>query len=625
MIGRIAASLGLGLIARSTVLSYIVVALGGEIYLAVRFGPGSSQVDRFRTYYLFIIPVSLIFVRMGWEWLQYQFRPDAESGRSRFETTWITTLKGIVQREHLPVSEVKKKDPDAPALPTLQDDRTSTMILGQSGKGKSKLVQSRIQQWDYSRPLIVHEMSQPGKRNEYAEFFEAEGQDVELISSRNSSVRWDPFLDCNGNFADMENIAEGILSSEDAVETGWSQHVRSYFVCALALTNAEYGDFACLDDVLGMSPTEMLDECEKLSNSELYITALSGMDEDDLRIVHSNLLNRIRPMLQTDFFDSSLPRISITEYVENPAGRVIVVDHIGRDSFADGLFKFFFDSAIEYEMEQSEQSYFVLDEFDELPYLSNLKRLITEGRSTNTLGFLITQDLHQIHDKYGELAETFWSNCTNRIMFRPGDSETAELALSSIGTYDVQSQSKTDDTDLGKENERFSQSVEEKHPISTHELTTDFEVGDAVVISDEGWWVTNLKEPKIEHPDDEIDENDKEETDEPQGSAVEDQQTTVDIQGSTAKIGDVEDIPPTIESHDLDELLLDVDQLTERDLTLAETDGISKIVVEDPDDPGQTVETVADVRPDLSIIVVVRDGDDWRWSGEMWRKAREAQ
>jgi hypothetical protein len=468
-------------------------------------------------------------------------------------------------------------------------------------------------------------MSQPDETNEYTELFEAEGQTVDLISSRNSTVRWDPFLDSEDTFAAMENIAEGILASEDAKETGWTQHVRSYFVCALALTDGKHSDFAHLDDVLAMTPDEMLEEVTKLPNSELYTTALNGMDEEDLQIVHTNLLNRIRPMLQTDFFDEDLPRISISDYVQDPAGRVIVIDHIGRDSFADGLFKFFFEQAIEFEMEQPEQSYFILDEFDELPYLSNLKRLITEGRSTNTLGFFITQDIHQINDKYGEIAETFWSNCTNRIMFRPGDSDTAELALSSIGTYDVQSQAKSDDTDFGKENERFSQSVEEKHPISTHELTTDFGVGDAVVISDSGWWICNLKEPTIEHPDDATDETDDDQTDEPQGSTDEDQQTTVEIEGSTAKIEDIEDMPPTIESHDLDELLLDVDQLTERDLQLAETDEIEKIVVEDPDDPGQTVETVADIRPDLSIIVVVPDADDWRWTGNMWRKAKEAQ
>ncbi|WP_368276912.1 TraM recognition domain-containing protein [Halocatena pleomorpha] len=56
--------------------------------------------------------------------------------------------------------------------------------------------------------------------------------------------------------------------------------------------------------------------------------------------------------------------------------------------------------------------------FDKLPRIENLPGLASASRSAGVVGMLVAQDLHQVEDRYGEMAKSLWTNCPNRAAFR---------------------------------------------------------------------------------------------------------------------------------------------------------------------------------------------------------------
>ena len=56
---------------------------------------------------------------------------------------------------------------------------------------------------------------------------------------------------------------------------------------------------------------------------------------------------------------------------------------------------------------------FVLDEFCNMPKISDMPAMISASRSRNMRFFLVAQSMHQLRGKYGEDADTIKGNCDN--------------------------------------------------------------------------------------------------------------------------------------------------------------------------------------------------------------------
>lgn len=414
------------------------------------------------------------------------------SGREQYNTSWKSWVRGKIEDEDIPVDRVDKRDPDGPATPSVDDD-TSTIVLGQTGTGKSTFVKSRLQSWDFDGAVIAHALSDPGGRNEFVEFFEARGQDVQVLSSRNSDLRWDPFLDLDESIRDMETLATGIFETREVVETGWSEPARAMLVSALTVTSARHDDFARLTDVLEQGPEFIAEEIQKVPDSGLVAAPITSLDESERQTVYTTLLNQIRPLLRSDIFDSSVERISLRGYLSDPSQRVLVLDNIREDRYARGFWRFFLQSSIDLGFSTEGRQQFLLDEFDKLPDIDNLDELASAGRSAGLVGMLVAQDVHQVEDIYGSMARSIWTNCPNRVMFRAGDIDTAEIALSSIGKVEMRTQSVSDERGAGHEDQRLSTGIEERCPLVSGDLT-DLDVGEALVQSPDGWWLCKLTE-----------------------------------------------------------------------------------------------------------------------------------
>lgn len=434
-----------------------------------------------------------------------------KSGREKYEVSLVdrmlATRSSGGAAEDVPIDDISKKNPDSDPQPTLDLD-TSMIALGQSGRGKSTFAKSVIERWDHeNRGMIFHALSEAGSENEFYEFAESiasPGDEIIRLSTVDTDYRWDVFADFGRSMQDMAAISEGLWAAYESEGTGYDEGAKALLKCAVAVCSAhdEYGDFGRLDDVLTENdPAEIVQMADQLPNSAAITATLKNTDIDS---VYSILMGNMQNLLLSDLFDETLPTWSISEYFENPRGYV-VIDNQRSNEWADPFWRFLLSVAIRKSMERRQKQYFVLDEVDKLPALDDLDKLASAGRSANAQGVVIAQDIHQIREKYGEnKLNTIFGNSPNRAIFQPGDGETAEFVLESLGKAEVTEQSVSSSVSGNRDgvnpNVNRQKSRREKYPITENELLS-MDVGEALVVSPDGWWLANISEPELPDPD----------------------------------------------------------------------------------------------------------------------------
>ena len=466
-----------------------------------------------------------------------------KSGREVYEVSLVdrmlATRSSGGAAEDVPIDDISKKNPDSDPQPTL-DLETSMIALGQSGRGKSTFAKSVIERWDHeNRGMIFHALSESGSENEFYEFAESiapPGDEITRLSTVDADVRWDVFADFGQSMQDMAAIAEGLWKAYKTEGTGYDESAKALLKCAVAVCSAhdEYGDFGRLDDVLTENdPAEIVKMAESLPNSAAITATLKGAD---LSPIYQILMGNMQNLLLSDLFDDSLPTWSITDYFENPTG-YIVIDNQRSNDWANPFWRFLLSVAIKKSMERPQKQYFVLDEIDKLPALDDLDKLASAGRSANAQGVVIAQDIHQIREKYGEnKLNTIFGNSPNRAIFQPGDGGTAEFVLESMGKAEVTEQSVSSSVSGNRDginpNVNRQKSRREKYPITENELLS-MGVGEALIVSPDGWWQVNVSEPELPEPDrPDLEDSDPQQLEEPEWESVDNDYQWEDASGS---------------------------------------------------------------------------------------------
>lgn len=421
------------------------------------------------------------------------------TGHSRYEVGSFD-LAGLLDPNggDVPTDDIMKRDTDVPPKPTFEDE-TGTMVLGDTGTGKSTFVKSRLQEWDDDAAIIAHALNEQGGYNELAEFFRAQGHDVEIVSSQNSTVRWDPFLDLNHSVSAMQELRAGIFQSSESKETGLHNNARMMLTAALMITAKKDGDFAALPEHLGRGSQYIVDEFKPMPDPGNISRSLE--EASDVRSdIYSILNSEINDLLATDLFDESIERISLREYLDQPDGTTIVLDNYKNRS-AQAFWRFLLQTSIEWSMNSVNRQQFVLDEFTKLPRIDNLVDLASAGRSADSIGMFVAQDVGQIEAVYEEEYRSIWRNSPNRVCFRTG-AKTAEMALDELGERLIENRSVSQAQWLGfgSKQKQVNRSLEEGRPLLTSDLT-ELERGEAFIHTPKGWWLADLTEPNLDPMD----------------------------------------------------------------------------------------------------------------------------
>ncbi len=129
-------------------------------------------------------------------------------------------------------------------------------------------------------------------------------------------------------------------------------------------------------------------------------------------------------------------------------------------------------------------TYFILDEFGNLPKLNKIDSIITVGRSRKIFMIPIIQNFKQLDNKYGkDTAEIVKSNCNIKIFIQAGDAATTEEFSKLCGKHKIVKKSFSENKDTS-----VSASVEERPLITPHELqnlndASAGRMGNAVVLA----------------------------------------------------------------------------------------------------------------------------------------------
>jgi len=105
------------------------------------------------------------------------------------------------------------------------------------------------------------------------------------------------------------------------------------------------------------------------------------------------------------------------------------------------------------------KTFFILDEFGQLPKMDGILTLLTQGRSKNGSAWLLIQDVAQIKKIYGnEGSSIIINNCGNLSFFSVSDEETASTLSKSIGSVEIKRTDESRSLSWHDARDSFSQS-----------------------------------------------------------------------------------------------------------------------------------------------------------------------
>lgn len=462
----------------------------------------------------------------------------------------------------VPLEEVSNKDDDADTPPTLDQD-ISTAVLGETGSGKTSMMQLLAYQFPYDRDtaVIAHD---PAK--DFQQFYSDLGFDVERISATEGDVIWNLFQDADSE-ADFREVAGTIFGDPDG-HNPFHRPAKQTFQDMLmylhlkAKRNNRRQDLCHIDivDLLQQGRAALkqaLDEYDRLDSGHIDLDKGKGAQN-----VYQTLRENVRPVFVDDF--GGYGQFSLQEYIENPDGRVLVIDSSpSRMETLGPMYRLLLNWSIRYAMEAPNPTVHILDEIDALPALTQVSNLTARGRKHKARALIGVQTIGQLDDTYSTISGIL-GNCPQGVYFGPGDPESTDFVLDELGERrhldrtEMVAMTRQGRDKPARAQSRDTYKQKDKTPL-TSGILRDFEPGECVVVSRTTWWHGHSYElhevrddlpemgaesPSTPRPDDDA-EGDIEDH-ESWRSLI---QTKVDaITGDDETVDDTEDVPDG--SHD---------------------------------------------------------------------------
>jgi len=357
----------------------------------------------------------------------------------------------------LPLRNAREHVPgilENPSLATVARNK-SLLVTGEPGAGKTEAIKLLLNQIeaDEDTPMVVFSF-----KHDYTEWAENRN-DVVKLSTRDASHIYNIFeeIDPTGPKGEDEfdEIADVLFKEHRA-------HSKNVFFPDAAST--------LLGGLLrylyregkreGLSPDnrELLDFVRRFGQEEAY-ELLSATDGDgnptypdlqgaagtitpNARKQTAGVYTTLRLVLRRTFGtgDLGLPAtrgetISIREYMENPQGRILLLDFpIAEAERVKPAFRFFLHRAIKFGLKDRGQAYYVLDEFARIPDVTNMEELVDTGRAQNAQAILGLQSIAQLHAKYGRhVGKALCSGLLYELHLRSGDRHTVDYVRHRLG------------------------------------------------------------------------------------------------------------------------------------------------------------------------------------------------
>jgi hypothetical protein len=388
----------------------------------------------------------------------------------------------------VPMTRTDETSDGAPKRPVFEY-AVSTLLIGESGAGKSSALKLLAYQQDYDSDVatFTHDM-----KEEFWEFFTRwTDLEIERIAIEDGTAIWNLFLDVENprQFTEISKAVMGDKQGNDPFYTPATQVLADAMVHLhqKGEQEEEMPTHADLLRFLNQSPEEIyhaLDEDGLSAASSIHPDANGSLN------VHSRIKEGANEVFVGDFAKAG--DFSLREYIENPAGRVVIFDTPTDEIETVGpMYSLLLDTSIKFGMTSDTEVNYLLDEIDELPRMSRLSSLASGGRGMGVRALLGIQTVGQLRATYGDDVSGILGNCPQGIYFAPGESSTIEYVLSEVGEMRETVVTTTENTRRGEWTPESSSKTEretDRTPI-TSGLLKQFEEGDCVVKTRGNWWV----------------------------------------------------------------------------------------------------------------------------------------
>jgi len=388
----------------------------------------------------------------------------------------------------VPLDPIKQLKDGARRLPVLVAS-VSTLILGETGAGKTATIHRMLDQVPFGNEIatVVHDF-----KEDYSEYFRERGIEVILLSIEGSDVIWNMFLDVRTE-RHYREIAAAMMGEPEG-RNPFRKPATSVLRAAMVYlhrqgktdeTTPTHADLAALVNKPMAELYALLDEAG-IQGAEQIDPEVNGATN-----VYNDLLDCVSPLFAGDFGKAG--SFSLREWAENPAGRVLIVSNRAVESETLGpMLRLILDEAIRHSMDTETETNYILDELDQLPRLKRLSTAASAGRDEGVRALIGIQTIGQLRARYGKHTNGILGNCVQGIYLGPGESETVEYILDSLGKYRRKVTSRTrSNSGSGRSSSAATTRERELSPITSGELR-DMDSGDVVVESRSEWWIGKI-------------------------------------------------------------------------------------------------------------------------------------
>lgn len=356
------------------------------------------------------------------------------------------------------------------------ESERSVGVVGETGSGKSELIKLLVAQMDAAEhePRIVYD-----HKDDYKETMPS-GEYI-VLSSHGSSVHWNLFRELERE-EDADELAR-LLFGEAARDEFFDNAARQLFACTLKYIHRKANEAGATPD-----HTDLLDFVNSHDKDEMR-KALSEYDDlgatvgdilsDESAKMSTSVIATYRQRI-TDFFAGDLAQpgnFSIREYLDNPQGKTLVLDRPSRSAESVGpMLQLAIDWSYTLAQGRPERTYYVLDEFPQLPALKKIDQILSVGRGQNIQAVVGIQSVNQLYDTYGrEGGKKLLGGMPTQVLLRPAGPDSVEYIRDSLGTY--------------RETEKVGLAEEEttvKHQFSEADLY-GMRPGECIIRRSDGW------------------------------------------------------------------------------------------------------------------------------------------
>lgn len=399
------------------------------------------------------------------------------------------------------------------------DRSRSVLVLGETGSGKTEAIKLMAYQFDIRQntPFVVFDY-----KGDYREFFETRLPEVDVVplSVTRGGPSWNIFDEVSNDpraaAEEFEEIGRLLFKQYEAESNNpyFPQAARQVFVATLkmiAQADLEPGNQVLVGTLSGEvqktsdgeaadidKPTE-INKMLKQAGFPAEAAHLSPNAKKQAAGVYGNLQMAVGEMFRGSFAtgppDDAFS-ISVREYMANPDGRVLLLDFpLDRGETVKPIYRFFIDWATRFGLaDETTPTYYILDEFQTIPGLEKIERLVNAGRAQQAYGIVGLQSVAQLEGTYGEAdAQSILSGLAQQLLLRPGDTPSTEHVRSRLGREFVKRKVAEPEERVIRdssgeviERSRTQTVTDEEYPVSEAELQ-QFQPGEVIILDTDGW------------------------------------------------------------------------------------------------------------------------------------------